>query len=97
MWFLPFSVIVAEGRIQISGYEVWFLRLIQKLLENDAATLKLFRHNPFEGKRPTSVRAVFYHYRYADWNERKETGTWWVRRQVDVYLPPVSISQLFGQ
>src|SRR5438046_39105 len=68
MWFLPFSVIMVEGRIQVSGYEVWFLRLIQKLLENDAQTLNLFRHNPFESKRPTFIRAGFYLYRYTDWD-----------------------------
>ncbi len=105
MWFLPFSVIVAEEKIQVSGYEIWFLRLIQKLLENDAQTLKLFRHNPFESKRPTFIRAGFYlyryrdwdkrnDYRYRDWDKRNETGTWWVRRLVDIYLPPVSLSAL---
>src|SRR5262249_15244205 len=32
VWFLPFSVTVTRGGIEMAGYELWFLRLIKKLL-----------------------------------------------------------------
>jgi Lipase maturation factor len=94
MWFLPFSVMVTDSSILVPGYEVWFMRLVQKLLENDAQTLKLLHDNPFPQRRPAFIRALFYHYQYADWREKRETGAWWTRRLIDVYLPPTSLSQL---
>lgn len=94
MWFLPFSVIVMPGAIVVRGYETWFLRLIQRLLENEAATLKLLRHNPFQQGRPTFIRALFCFYRYSNWQEKRETGAWWTRRIVDLYLPPISLAEL---
>jgi hypothetical protein len=94
VWFLPFSVAVTNRGIRIPGYEVWFVKLLRKLLENDTATIKLFKHNPFNDRPPQFVRALFYSYRYTDLRERKQTGAWWMRRVVDTYLPPVSLAQL---
>jgi hypothetical protein len=94
MWFLPFTVGVSERGVHLRGYEPWFMRLVRKLLENDSATIKLLRHNPFNGAPPRFVRALFYHYQYTTWQERKQTGAWWERRLIGVYLPPVSLEQL---
>ncbi|HKE30830.1 MAG TPA: lipase maturation factor family protein, partial [Candidatus Angelobacter sp.] len=94
MWFLPFSVMVTGRGVHVPQYELWFLRLIQKLLENDQSTLKLLKGNPFSSGPPKFIRALFYHYRYTDWSERKQSGDWWVRRLVGVYLPPASLAQL---
>ena len=93
MWFLPFPVTVGPSAIYVPGYELWFLRLIQRLLENDRPTLKLLRHNPFNDSPPRFVRALFYEYHYTDWHEKKETGAWWRRELIDVYLPPVSLAE----
>jgi len=94
MWFLPFSVTVTKRGIQVPGYEMWFVRFVQRLLEGDRPTLKLLRHDPFNGARPTFIRASFYLYRYANRREKKETSAWWIRHMVDVYLPPVSLAEL---
>lgn len=94
VWFLPFSVVVTESGILVSGQQVWFMRMVQRLLTNDASILGLLRNNPFEQSKPTFIRALFYEYRYTDWRERKETGAWWTRLPVDVYLPPVSLEHL---
>jgi hypothetical protein len=90
MWFLPFSVSVMSRGIHFEGYEPWFFTFVQRLLENDPKTIKLLRKAPFGDRPPTFVRALFYHYRYTSWSERIETGEWWTRRLVDVYLPPMS-------
>jgi len=94
MWFLPFSVTVRKNGIALPGYEVWFIRFVRRLLENDAATTKLLRHNPFAGRAPKFIRALYYRYRYTTAAERKERGTWWHRELIDVYLPPVSLDVL---
>ncbi|HXG50972.1 MAG TPA: lipase maturation factor family protein [candidate division Zixibacteria bacterium] len=94
MWFLPFSVAVGPRGIRVRSHEPWFMRLVEKLLEADAATLKLLRRNPFPRGRPTFVRALFYLYRYTDARERRATGCWWRRSRVGVYLPPTSLRDL---
>ncbi len=94
MWFLPFSVGVSERGVHLRGYELWFMRFVRKLLENDSATLRLLRTNPFPAAPPRFVRALFYRYRYTNRAEKKETGTWWERQLVGVYLPQISLAQL---
>jgi hypothetical protein len=71
----------------------WLIVFVQKLLQNDAATLKLISRNPFpEG--PAIIRARLYRYRYATAKERRETGQWWVRTLAGEYLPPVSLGRV---
>jgi hypothetical protein len=92
MWFLPFRVVVTPTGILTRGHDVWFVKLVQKLLESDPATLKLLRYSPFKSSKPTFVRALFYLYRYTSWQEKKETGAWWKRELIDIYLPPMSLA-----
>ncbi len=69
----------------------WFLNLVAKLLQNDSKTIKLMAGNPFSGAPPRYVRAVLYRYRFTTPAEKKETGDWWHRDPVRLYLPPVSL------
>jgi len=94
MWFLPFAVGVSESGVYAHGYELWFMRFIRNLLENDSATLTLLRANPFSEGPPRYIRALFYQYRYTTWREKKETGAWWERRLVGTYMQPISLAQL---
>jgi len=91
IWFLPFSVVVNGGSIRVPGYSRWFLLFITKLLVANPKILRLMGNNPFPGDRPLFVRALFYQYRYTTRGERRETGAWWVRKQLGLYLPPVSL------
>jgi len=88
LWFVPLSVDHVGQRLWIPGYERWFVRLIDKLLEADPATLALLRVDPFHGQRPRFVRAGFYRYRFADRRAREATGIWWKRTYVGEYLAP---------
>ena len=92
MWFLPFSVQVdGTGDLRIPGYELWFLHLVAKLLQNDAPTLKLLRRHPFPEAPPRFLRARFYRYRFATPAERRATGHWWHRDLAGDYLPVMSL------
>jgi len=83
MWFAALSPELAES---------WFLPFAIKLLENDRATLKLLRDNPFPDAPPACVRALFYRYRFTDWRERRKTGAWWDRTLVGEYLTPIALT-----
>ncbi|MEU8568173.1 lipase maturation factor family protein [Streptomyces pathocidini] len=81
MWFAGISSAYARP---------WFLPFAERLLENDRATLKLLRSNPFPAQPPTYVRALVYEYRFTSRRERRETGAWWHRTLVGEFLPPVA-------
>jgi hypothetical protein len=90
MWFLQFG-----SAARIPGYyEAWFVRFAAKLLQADRAVLKLLRKDPFEGRRPTFVRARMFRYEYTSLRERRETGAWWKRTEIGEYLPPVSAEDI---
>jgi hypothetical protein len=80
MWFLALG----------SPGASWFIPLLRKLLEADRATLKLLRHDPFNGEPPLLVRATLYHYRFSSWAERRQTGQWWIRSESGQLVPPLS-------
>jgi hypothetical protein len=69
----------------------WFLVFLIRLLENDPATLRLLRFNPFPNRPPAQVRARLYLYRYSDRPERRQTGAWWARTLVGEYVPPLAL------
>jgi hypothetical protein len=94
IWFLPFSVAVTGDRIQVWSYNLWFLRLVRRLLGGDPELLRLMGPNPFPDGPPVFIRALFYQYRYTDWRQKRETGAWWVRQLKGEYLHPVSLETL---
>jgi hypothetical protein len=81
MWFAALSPAYAR---------TWFVALVAKLLDNDQATLKLLRANPFPDQPPARIRARLYRYRFTSRDERRESGAWWIRHLVGEYLPPVA-------
>ncbi|MFJ4165528.1 lipase maturation factor family protein [Microbacterium sp. NPDC089698] len=81
MWFLPL------GRI----HEDWFAMLLVRLLEADAPTLRLLRHDPFAGERPRQVRAVAYRYRFTTRAQHRESGRVWIRDGRRVVVRPLSL------
>ncbi len=78
----------------MSGYEQhpWFVHLVAKLLEGDAAMLGLLKKNPFPGVPPQFIRAELYEYHFTSPEERRTTGQWWKRTLAGSYFPPVSLS-----
>ncbi|HEV2324199.1 MAG TPA: lipase maturation factor family protein [Terracidiphilus sp.] len=94
VWFLPFSVALTGHGIQVWRHNLWFIRFIRRLLINDPAILKLMGKNPFPAEPPAHIRALFYQYRYTTPQEKRQTGAWWSRQLLGIYLDPVSLDTL---
>jgi len=43
---------------------------------------------------PAFVRALFYRYSYTGSKQKRDTGAWWTRELLGVYLQPVSLEAL---
>ncbi len=84
MWFAALSPQYARD---------WLRPFIVRLLQNDAPTLRLLRHNPFPDSPPHYVRALLYEYRFTTWRELRRERMWWRRSLVGEYLPPVSLGK----
>jgi hypothetical protein len=67
----------------------WFGNFAARLLQSSPTVLGLLEHNPFPEAPPRFIRAIVYDYHFTDWRTRRETGAWWRRGLVGVYLPPV--------
>jgi hypothetical protein len=72
--------------------EVWFVRLVAALFRNEPAVLRLLARNPFPDQPPRFIRAVLYDYEFTTPSERSQTGAWWQREELGLYLPPVSLN-----
>jgi hypothetical protein len=85
MWFAPLGS---------AEQNPWFLRFARGLLEGSPAVVALLADNPFPDHPPQYLRAVLYDYRFTTPAERRETGAWWARRELGLYLPVVSREML---
>jgi len=72
----------------------WLIGLIVRLLEGSRDVNGLLASNPFAGKPPRYIRAMFYRYRFTTSEERRQTGAWWKRQELREYLPTISQDQL---
>lgn len=59
----------------------------ERLLQNDADVLSLFRGNPFASAPPKYVRAVLWQYWFTSVSEKRQTGNWWKRQLLGLYAP----------
>ena len=84
MWFAAISPAYALP---------WLGPFVVRLLENDPATVRLLRRNPFPDSPPRYVRAQFYEYRFTTWRELLRDRAWWHRSLVGEYLPPVALHE----
>lgn len=85
MWFLALG-----SPIQYA----WFPTLLTRLLENDAATLRLLAGNPFPEGPPRWVRARIVRYRFTTRAERRASGDWWVAGASDALVRPIDLATL---
>jgi hypothetical protein len=69
---------------------LWFVRLLEHLLEADPQVLRLVRDAPFGDRRPTAVRVLRFRYRFAGPDERRRDGAWWAREDREECIRPVT-------
>jgi lipase maturation factor len=62
----------------------------ERLLENDADVLALFKGNPFPQSPPRVVRAVLWQYWFTSMDEKRRTDDWWRRQLLGVYAPEIT-------
>jgi len=84
MWFAAFSTYQQN---------LWFVRLVDCLLEDKAEVIGLLARNPFPNDPPRYIRAMLYDYHFASLAEHKATGIWWKRHERGAYLPSVSLQR----
>lgn len=68
----------------------WLVEFEKRLLEASPPVVALLGDDPFDGRRPKTVRAMLYEYEFTGWAEWSDTGAWWKRRLVGPFSPPVS-------
>jgi hypothetical protein len=71
----------------------WLQPFIVRLLQNDPATLRLLRHNPFPKSSPRYVRAQLYRYRFTTFAELRRDHAWWHRTLEGGYVQPISLTE----
>ncbi len=72
----------------------WLRPFMVRLLQNDGATLRLLRHNPFPGSPPRYVRAQLYRYRFTTAAELRRDHAWWHRTLEGSYLRPIALTKV---
>jgi hypothetical protein len=82
MWFAAISPQYANS---------WLQPFMLRLLQNDAATLRLLRDNPFPDDPPRYVRAQLYRYRFTTPAELRRDHAWWHRTLEGGYAAPMSL------
>jgi len=79
LWFAAFGE---------AGGEPWFIHLVYKLLHGDPIVDPLFAVQPFHGRAPRYVRALFYRYRFAP---HAAANVYWQRELLGEYLSPMGL------
>ncbi|MHB8420880.1 MAG: lipase maturation factor family protein [Myxococcales bacterium] len=65
----------------------WVVVCEERLLEGSPEVLQLFRGDPFHGKPPRRVRAVFWRYWFSTPEEKRASGAYWDREEKGLYAP----------
>ncbi len=70
---------------QFRAQQTWLSRLLRRILEGKADSL--FAVNPFAEETARYVRVGLYDYWFTDTAVHGETGDWWERQPIGIYIP----------
>ncbi|MBI4141624.1 lipase maturation factor family protein, partial [Candidatus Woesearchaeota archaeon] len=73
--------------MQPQQQNLWILKFVWRLLNDDKETLKLIAQNPFPEQSPKFIRVLYYKYEFAPPKE----NVVWKRSLVGLWLPPVAV------
>lgn len=71
----------------------WLVNTAVRLLQGSSSVLALLDDNPFGPAPPKFVRGLIYEYHFTNFEERRDTGAWWRRELLGLYLPVVSFTE----
>ncbi len=71
----------------------WLVNFCLRLLEGSRPVLALLKYDPFPHAPPRYIRAMVYEYHFTDLAARRQTGAWWSRKKLGLYLPPITLPQ----
>ena len=76
----------------LSSYEhnAWLLHFMTRLHQAEPDVLALLADDPFNGQKPTLVRALLYEYRFVSFDTWLAGEGWWVRERVGHYAPLIT-------
>jgi hypothetical protein len=83
MWFAAL-----RGNCRRTG---WYLGFAKQLLEGSESVDRLLQSNPFEDQNPRYIRSLLFEYRFSSVAERRTTGQWWVREELGVFCPELTL------
>lgn len=96
-WQMWFAALRAERTLQVPQYDIWLIKLAQRLLEGSPEVLALFTHNPFPDTPPQYIRLVLYDYRFTDPITKQTSAAWWERKRIKTYLPAITLDNFAQQ
>jgi lipase maturation factor len=73
--------------------EVWLLRLVGRMLDDEATVTRLLGPDPLQG-RLRYVRLAYYEYHFTSRSEHANTGAWWKREFVGYLTDPIEAKAL---
>lgn len=71
----------------------WFINFCIRLLQGSPQVIRLLDKNPFPGLPPRYIRAVVYDYKFTNPTLKKQTKSWWQRKELGLYCPVLSLSE----
>jgi lipase maturation factor 1 len=74
----------------------WVERLAEALRAGTPEVVALLGHDPFPTTPPQYVRAVLYDYRFSTPEQRRRTGSWWVRTLQGTFVLGSSVADSSG-
>ncbi len=69
----------------------WILNFMTQLLKGTKQVNGLLEGNPFSNEPPKYIRAVLYRYHFTDWKDKEQTGNWWKRKRLSLYVPSMKL------
>ena len=67
----------------------WLIKLCQELLFGNKKMHAFFKDNPFKDKPPLAIRALYFDYKFNDFDTYFRTKEFWRREYVGQYLPAI--------
>lgn len=94
VYFPRFDFKFYDASISKPHNQKWLYPLVQRLLQNEPAVVKLLDEDHVPSNPPKYIRASLYHFSYTSWFDGNST-TFWTRERVNDYFPAYTLADGF--